>query len=57
VCAEDALEFIMAGATAVEIGTACLTSPDICLSILEGIEHFLMDKGWRISLTLSALPG
>ena len=45
VCAEDALEFIMAGATAVEIGTACLTSPDICLSILEGIEHFLMDKG------------
>ena len=45
VCAEDALEFIMAGATAVEIGTACLTSPDVCLSILEGIEHFLMDKG------------
>jgi dihydroorotate dehydrogenase (NAD+) catalytic subunit len=44
-CAEDALEFIMAGATAVQIGTACLTSPDICLTILEGIEHFLLDKG------------
>jgi dihydroorotate dehydrogenase (NAD+) catalytic subunit len=44
-CAEDALEFIMAGATAVQIGTACLTSPDICLTILEGIEHFMLDTG------------
>jgi dihydroorotate dehydrogenase (NAD+) catalytic subunit len=44
-CAEDALEFIMAGATAVEIGTACLTSPDVCFTILEGIEHFMLDKG------------
>ena len=43
--AEDALEFIMAGATAVQIGTASLTSPDICLTILEGIEHFMQDKG------------
>jgi dihydroorotate dehydrogenase (NAD+) catalytic subunit len=43
--AEDALEFIMAGATAVQIGTACLTSPDICLTILEGIKHFMRDKG------------
>jgi dihydroorotate dehydrogenase (NAD+) catalytic subunit len=44
-CAGDALEFIMAGATAVQIGTACLTSPSIWLTILEGIEHFLLDKG------------
>jgi len=44
-CAEDALEFIMAGATAVQIGAACLTSPDICLTILEGIERFMVDKG------------
>ncbi len=43
--AEDALEFIMAGATAVQIGTASLTSPDICLTILDGIEHFMQDKG------------
>jgi dihydroorotate dehydrogenase (NAD+) catalytic subunit len=45
--AEDALEFIMAGATAVQIGTASLTSPDICLTILEGIEHFMQDKGFE----------
>lgn len=44
-CAEDALEFIMAGATAVQVGTACLTSPDICLTILEGIEQFMVNKG------------
>jgi dihydroorotate dehydrogenase (NAD+) catalytic subunit len=43
-CAEDALEFIMAGATAVQVGTASLTSPDICLSILAGIERFMLDK-------------
>jgi dihydroorotate dehydrogenase (NAD+) catalytic subunit len=44
-CAEDALEFIMAGATAIQVGTACLTSPEVCLTILEGIEHFMRDKG------------
>jgi len=44
-CAEDALEFIMAGATAIQIGTACLTSSEVCLTILEGIEHFMRDKG------------
>ena len=44
-CAEDALEFIMAGATAVQIGSTCLTIPDICLTILEGIERFLQEKG------------
>jgi dihydroorotate dehydrogenase (NAD+) catalytic subunit len=44
-CAEDALEFIMAGATAVQVGTTCLTSPEVCLTILEGIEHFMRDNG------------
>jgi dihydroorotate dehydrogenase (NAD+) catalytic subunit len=44
-CAEDALEFIMAGATAIQIGTACLTSPDVCLTILDGIRRFTRDKG------------
>jgi len=46
-CAEDALEFIMAGATAVEIGTAGLTSPDICLTVSEGIERFMVERGVR----------
>jgi dihydroorotate dehydrogenase (NAD+) catalytic subunit len=44
-CAADALEFIMAGASAIQVGTACLTSPEVCLTILEGIRHFMRDKG------------
>jgi len=44
-CAKDALEFIMAGATAVQIGTACLTNPQLGLNVLEGIESFLRQNG------------
>jgi dihydroorotate dehydrogenase (NAD+) catalytic subunit len=44
-CAEDALEFIMAGATAVQIGTAILTNPQLGLNVLEGIESFLRQNG------------
>jgi len=40
-CAEDALEFIMAGATAIQIGTASLTDPQLGLDVLEGIESFM----------------
>jgi dihydroorotate dehydrogenase (NAD+) catalytic subunit len=44
-CAEDALEFIMAGATAVQIGTSILTNPQLGLDVLEGIESFLKQNG------------
>ena len=44
-CAEDALEFIMAGATAIQIGTASLTNPQLGLNVLEGIESFLRQNG------------
>jgi dihydroorotate dehydrogenase (NAD+) catalytic subunit len=46
-CADDALEFIMAGATAVEIGTAGLTNPDVCLTVSDGIERFMVERGVR----------
>ena len=45
--AEDALEFIMAGATAVQVGTANLTNPGVCIAILKGIEHYMLEKGLR----------
>jgi dihydroorotate dehydrogenase (NAD+) catalytic subunit len=38
---EDAVEFIMAGATAVQVGTANLANPRAALDILEGMEKFL----------------
>jgi len=44
-CAEDALEFIMAGATAVQIGTAILTDPQLGLDVLAGIERFMTQHG------------
>jgi len=44
-CAEDALEFIMAGATAIQIGTASLTDPQLGLNVLEGIESFMTQHG------------
>jgi len=44
-CAENVLEFIMAGATAVQIGTAILTNPQLGLDVLEGIESFMRQNG------------
>jgi dihydroorotate dehydrogenase (NAD+) catalytic subunit len=42
---EDAIEFILAGASAVQVGTANLTSPRAALDILEGIERFVRNEG------------
>jgi dihydroorotate dehydrogenase (NAD+) catalytic subunit len=42
--AEDALEFIMAGATAVQIGTASYIDPRTALTVVQGIESFLAEK-------------
>jgi dihydroorotate dehydrogenase (NAD+) catalytic subunit len=42
---EDAVEFIMAGATAVEVGTATFANPRAPLEVLEGIERFLAQTG------------
>ncbi len=39
--AEDALEFIMAGASAVSVGTMSLVDPVAAIKVLEGIEEFL----------------
>jgi dihydroorotate dehydrogenase (NAD+) catalytic subunit len=37
----DALEFIMAGATAVQVGTASFIEPRTALNIIAGINSFL----------------
>jgi dihydroorotate dehydrogenase (NAD+) catalytic subunit len=39
--AEDALEFIIAGAAAVSIGTANFINPNIAVEIIEGIEKYM----------------
>ncbi|MFC1846134.1 dihydroorotate dehydrogenase [Chloroflexota bacterium] len=43
-CADDALEFIMAGASAVQVGTANLSNPSVVVEILDGIRQFLKDR-------------
>jgi len=40
----DALEFIMAGASLVQIGTANFIKPDICVDIINEIEVFLIKE-------------
>jgi dihydroorotate dehydrogenase (NAD+) catalytic subunit len=41
----DALEFIMAGATAVQVGTATFRDPQAPLRVLDGIERYMRDEG------------
>lgn len=44
---EDALEFIMAGATAVSVGTANFFNPYATVEIAEGIQAFMKEQGVR----------
>lgn len=44
-CAEDALEFIMAGARAVAVGTANFINPLAAVNVLAGIEEYLSANG------------
>ena len=42
--AEDALEFILAGAAAVSVGTANFRNPMVTLEIIDGIEKYLKEQ-------------
>lgn len=44
-CAEDALEFIMAGASAVAVGTANFHNPYATVEIIKGIEDYMQANG------------
>jgi len=41
----DALEFLMAGASAIQIGTINFTNPRAGIEILEGLEEFMQQEG------------
>ncbi len=45
--ASDALEFLIVGATAVQIGTANFVNPRATADVLEGMEHYLREKQIR----------
>jgi len=41
----DALEFILAGASAIAVGTANFANPRATLDVLDGLESFLLEQG------------
>jgi dihydroorotate dehydrogenase (NAD+) catalytic subunit len=44
--ADDALEFIMAGATAIQIGTASFIDPLTAIKVVKGIDSYLDNRGF-----------
>ncbi len=44
--ANDAMEFLLAGAAAIQVGTASFIDPQISVKILDGIEKYLTDRGF-----------
>lgn len=42
---QDAIEFIMAGASVVQVGTASFMNPSIALDIIDGMERYLEENG------------
>jgi dihydroorotate dehydrogenase (NAD+) catalytic subunit len=50
----DAVEFLMVGASAVQVGTANLIDPMACVNIIDGIEQYM---GYHDILTMKELVG
>ena len=44
---EDAVEFIMAGASAVQVGTATFANPNAMIEIIDGLAAFMKRKGYH----------
>jgi len=43
--AEDAIEFLAAGATAVQVGSATFVRPPVMLEVVEGIAGYMAGRG------------
>ena len=46
-CADDALEMFLAGASAVQIGSANFSNPYVMLNVIKGIEEYLNRKNYK----------
>jgi dihydroorotate dehydrogenase (NAD+) catalytic subunit len=44
-CADDALEFLMAGAAAIQVGSASFAYPPAMMEIIDGIEDYMRNVG------------
>ena len=54
-CAEDALEYLIAGACAVQVGTANFYAPDTPLRVLEGLTDYCRRKNLHLSEVIGSL--
>ena len=45
--ATDAIEFFLAGASAIEVGTANFIDPAVTMKIISGINDYLDRKGFK----------
>jgi dihydroorotate dehydrogenase (NAD+) catalytic subunit len=52
-CANDALEFLMAGATAVQVGSATFARPGAMIEIIAGIEQYMRQNGFANTAEIS----
>jgi dihydroorotate dehydrogenase (NAD+) catalytic subunit len=53
--AEDVLEYMFAGATAVQIGTATFVRPDAMLTAIDGLERYCTDHSLDARQLIGAL--
>ena len=44
---QDAVEFIMAGAAAIQVGTATFANPNTMLQIVQGLQSYMKSKGFK----------
>jgi dihydroorotate dehydrogenase (NAD+) catalytic subunit len=57
--ADDALQFLMAGATAVQVGTSTFVNPATAVQVAAGIQEYMVRNGFQTisELVGVALPG
>jgi len=54
--ADDALEFLMAGATALQVGSATFSHPNTMIEIIEGVERYMINNKIT-AISEFSLPG
>ena len=55
--AEDAIEMILAGASAVSVGTANFHNPSVTMEIVDGIQDYMKQYGFTLECNGSTLSG
>ncbi len=54
ITSKDALEFILAGASAVEVGTATFINPAATIDIIEGLESYIAENNLKFAALIGA---